>query len=206
MSEDNNVGNVGRSLRQKRFAEKRKHTENFRQYDGEMWNSDDIQFLAFSKKRAERYDSFRRRHSYQQIQLSFFGYNYVHWTHEKEKHLRRPITGLAVSIRPEQASALREFLTQKPTNETFLLPWAAKGDYHLSFEKRGLFGKTELRWRFLLHKQEWDKTLFLPRSERKRARKDLKLEEHRQKLWFAADQSDKLVAYLDSVLPYPVLN
>lgn len=199
MSEDNNVGNVSKRLREKRFDAKFRHTENFREYDGEMWNSDDIQFLAFSKKRAEGYDSFKRRHiHYHEIHLSFFGYSYHN--RKQENKLRRPITGLSVRICPEQAAALREFLVNKPANETFLLSWAT-GDYHLSFRKPSLFRGTELRWRFFIHKEEWDKTLFLSRGKRKSKRRDMKLEEERQKLWFTADQSDKLVAYLDSIIP-----
>lgn len=200
MSEDNNVGNVSKSLREKRFAEKYKHTKNFREYDGEMWNSDDVQFIALSKKRTEWYDSFKRRHYYQEVRLSFFGYYHHHWTRRKENRLSRPITGIYISIRPEQAAALREFLVNKPANETFILP-SFRGDYHLSFRKPSLFRGTELRWRFFNHKEEWDKSLFLPRSKRKRERGDLKLEEERQKLWFAADQTDKLVEYLDTVIP-----
>jgi hypothetical protein len=88
----------------------------------------------------------------------------------------------------------------KPTNETFILPWG-RGGYHLAFGKRSLFGGTELSWRFFNNKEEWDKSLLLPRSEKNRKRKKLKLDEDRQCLWFTADQSDKLVAYLDSVIP-----
>lgn len=201
MSEDRNVGRVSRRLQEKRFSEKRRHTDNFREYDGEMWNSDDIQFLAFSKKGADYYDTFKRRHYYHQVRLSFFGYSYVFGTNQKERRLQRPITGLHVSVRPEKATALREFLVNKPTNETFILPWARSGEYHLSFGKRSLFGATELRWMFFHNKEEWEKTLSLPRREKKEARRDLKFKEERQKLWFAADQSDKLVAYLDSIIP-----
>lgn len=200
MSEDNNVGKVSNSLRKARFSEKRKHTENFRQYDAEMWNSDDIQFLALSKHGNRWSDSSKRSHYYQEVRLSFFGYYYHYWTLKKENRLTRPITGLHVAIRPDKAAALREFLVNKPTDETFILPWAS-GDYHLSFKKRSMFGRTELSWKFLNHKEAWDKSLFLPRSERTRQRRELKLDEDRQRLWFAADQSDKLVEYLDAVIP-----
>lgn len=200
MSEDNNVGKVSNSLRKARFAEKRKHTENFRQYEAEMWNSDDVQFLAISKHGNRWFDSFQRSHYYQEVRLSFFGWDHHYWTRKKENKLARPITGLHVAIRPEQAAALRDFLVNKPTDETFILPYH-RGEYHLSFKKRSMFGATELSWKFLHDKNEWDKSLFLPRRERTSERKDLKLNEDRQKLWFAADQSDKLVAYLDSVIP-----
>lgn len=202
MSEDNNVGKVSHSLRKKRFAEKYRHTNHVSRYegnyDGEMWNSDDIQFLALWKKNIMYYDSFKRRHYCAEVRLSFFGYSYD-FNDKRENKLSKPIPGLHVSISPEKASAFREFLAQKPTNESFIIP-RGRGDYHLSFEKRSLLGKTELRWRFLNHKEEWDKTLFLPIRERASARKDLKLDEVRHRLWFAPDQTDKLIAYLDSVI------
>lgn len=203
MSEDNNVGRVSGGLAKRRFLEKARHTENFRQYDGEVWNSDDVQFLALSKKRTEWYDSFKRRHYYDQIRLSFFGYYYHHWTMQKENRLDRP-AGTGHPLRPEEATALREFLVNKPADENLVLP-AFRGDYHLAFKKRSFLGATELRWQFFHHKSEWEKARSLPFAERKRTLKKLKLEEERQKLWFAADQSDKLLAYMDAVLPYPFL-
>jgi hypothetical protein len=198
LSEDYNVGKVSSGLSKRRFAEKQKHTENFRQYLGEMWNSDDIQFLAIGKKGHTFFDSFQRSYWRDQINLSFFGYNY--WNGRRENKLARPITGLHIAIRPEKAAGLRDFLVNKPANETFILPYP-RGDYHLSFAKRSLFGPTELKWIFLNHKEEWDKALLLPRSEKNRTRKELKLDETRQQLWFAADQSDKLIPYLDAVIP-----
>lgn len=200
MSEDNNVGKVSRRLQQKRFSAKYRHTKNFREYDAEMWNSNDIQFLAFSQKSEWYYDSFKRRHLYPEIRLHFFGWDYHYWTLKKENKLARPITGIHVALRPEKAVELREFLVQKPTDETFILPWG-RGEYHLSFEKRSLFSGIELKWRFFNNKKEWDNSLFLPRGERKKERRKLKVEEVRRRLWFADDQSDKLIAYLDSVIP-----
>lgn len=197
MSEDNNVGKVGKSLREKRFAEKYRHTKNSRKnYEGEMWNSGDRQFIAFKKDRHTAPD---RRSGYHQISLHFFGYYYDSWTMRKENKLSEDFVG--TPIRPKNAAPLREFLVSKPANETFILP-SFRGDYHLSFEKRSFLGGTELRWQFFNHKSEWEDARSLPFSERKRAIKGLKMEEERQKLWFAADQSDKLVAYLDTVLPY----
>lgn len=194
MSEDNNVGNVNKSLREKRFAEKYRFTKNERKYDGEMWNSGDRQFLAFWKERV----SVSRGNSYHRVRLDFFGFNYVFWTHQKENKITK-VSPTGLAIPPEKTVGLRDFLSQKPAKETFIIP-SFRGDYHLSFEKPSLFGATELRWRFLNHKEEWDKSLFLPRSERKRERKDLKLAEDRYRLWFTAEQSDKLLAYLDSVI------
>lgn len=193
MSEDNNVGNVHRGLREKRFAEKYRHTKNSRKpYDGEMWNSGDRQFLAFRKERV----SLSRGVSHHRVHLDFFGFNY--WNNHKENKITKVLSAGCV-IQPKQTVELRDFLSQKPANETFIIP-SFRGDYHLSFEKPSLFRETELRWRFLNHKEEWDKSLFLPRRERNSVRKDMKLAEDRQRLWFTAEQSDKLIDYLDVII------
>lgn len=194
MSEDNNVGKVSGSLRKKRFAEKYRHTKNSRKpYDGEMWNSGDSQFFAFRKERV----SLSRGVSRHRVHLDFFGYNYAHSRNRMEKDIAN--TFYSCVIQPKQTAEVRDFLSQKPANETFIIP-GFRGAYHLSFEKPSLFREAELRWRFLNNKEEWDKSLFLSRRERKSEREKLKLAEDRQRLWFTAEQSDKLLEYLDVII------
>lgn len=203
MSEDNNVGKVNKSLQKKRFGAKYKHTKNFSKFEAEMWNSGDYQFIALWRERVniQNFDApnlKERRYSYDGIRLTFFGYNYVFWTHEKEKHLTKEVN--PIHIRPKITQELRDFLVQKPENETFVIP-DFRGSYHLSFEKRSLFGPKELKWRFLHNEQEWSDARSLPRQEKKRALKNLKHDETRKRLWFVDEQSNKLIAHLDSVLP-----
>lgn len=198
----NKEESISRDLKERRFSQKYRHTLNVSKYDGEIWNSNDIQFLALWQKRTEHYDSRRRRHYYYKICLDFFGHDYHYSTYKTVKEIGKRST---VGVPPEKADGLLEFLLQKPTDETFTLP-TYKGDIHLSFENRGLFGRTELSWKFLHHKEHWDNSLFLPRQERNKERKYMKAREKRERLWFSEAQCDKLVAYMNLVLPYPFLS
>lgn len=204
MSIDNdNAVKVSKSLQEKRFAQKYRHTLNVKKYDGHMWNSDDIQFFALWQER--RWDHIKGRGQtwYTQVHLDLFTHYYNSMTKRREGDRTEKKPG-GITIRPEIASAFYNFLIQKPSGETFLLP-GYQGSYHLSFEKRGLFGSVELRWRFLHSQEEWNNCFSLPRKKRNEVQKRHKNREKREQFWFASQYADLLASYLDMVLPYPFI-
>ena len=159
-----------------------------------MFNSDDIQFFAMFQKRAVG----RVGSGIFQVHLDIFSY----WYDYKDRRAKVPSQQRTIYIPYETTPALQNFLDRAPTDETFVLPWGrSEEDFHLSFEKRGLFGQVELRWKLLYRKEAWDKTLFLPRKERKEAQGRMKKEEERYSFWFDKDYSDQLARYLGFVLP-----
>lgn len=187
-------GEVSKSLREKRFSQKYRHTNNVQKYDREIWNSNDVQFFALWQERYWNRTTLTQHNLI--VSLDLFA-----WTtglHNPKEQLDKQGT---LRILPEQTSPLWEFLTHKPTDETFTLAWGRYGAFHLSFEKRGLFGQTELSWKFLFPKEKWDETLFLPSKERKTVRKDMKEDEQRQHFWFTFKEADYLASYLEFILP-----
>ena len=184
------MGNISKSLQEKRFSQKFKHTLNVKKYDGEMWNSDDVQFFALWQDGTNL-----RRSNYVEVCLDIFGWTY---------YLRNPKEGLTkiggIRIRHQQAEEFRNFLGQKPAGVDFLIP-DYQGNYHLSFAKRGLFGQTELRWIFLYSQEHWNNCNLLPAKEGKALAKDMKAREQREKFWFTETEFHLLGTYLDMVLP-----
>lgn len=201
MSIDNDKAvKVSKRLQERRFAQKYKHTLNVAKYDGHMWDSDGVQFFALWQKR--RWDNIKGRGQtwFTEVHLDLFTYYYNFFTKKREGDRTEKQAG-GITIRPEYASPLRDFLINKPTNETFLLPFG-KSNYHLSFEKRGLFGPVELRWRFLYSQEEWNNCFSLPRKQRNDEQKYMKTRETREQFWFAPQYANLLASYLDMVLPY----
>lgn len=194
MGNENGARGVSKSLREARFAQKYKHAFNVQKYDGEIWNSNDVQFFALWQ---ERYWG-RTNLTQSNLIVSLDLFAWWYGLHSSKQELTKKGT---LRILPEQTAALWEFLTQKPTGETFILPWGKYGDFHLAFEKRGLFGPTELSWKFLFPKERWDATLFLPSKERNKERKSMKTDEQRQHFWFTYAEADHLASYLNMILP-----
>lgn len=204
MSLGNNedVVKVSKALQERRFAQKHKHTLKVQKYDGHMWNSGDVQFFALWQKR--RWDLINDRQTwFTEVHLDLFTYYYNFVTNKREGDRTEKQAG-GITIRPQYAAPLQNFLINKPTNETFLLP-TGQSNYHLSFEKRGLFGPVELRWRFLYSQEEWNNCFSLPRKQRKQEQEHMKEKEQRQQFWFAPQYADLLASYLDMVLPYPFI-
>lgn len=164
------------------------HVVSSPKYDDAIFNSDDIQFFAMWTSLGNRVDK-------PHVNLDIFSYWYDH----KDRRAKVPSKQRTLYIPFALTSALSDFLHREPTDETFILPWG-RSEFHLSFEKRGLFGQVELRWKLLYRKEARDKTLFLPNKERKEAQKDMKNEETRYSFWFDRNYSKKLALYLDFIL------
>jgi hypothetical protein len=162
------------------------------EYDDSIWNSGDYQFFALFTKKARNPNL---RQTKLQVHLDIFSYWYgIRKTHDGE--VSREPGGIIV--RHEELGSFLNFLNRKPTDEVFTFP-AHKGDYHLSFKKRSLFGGTELSWKFLHSQEEWGRLHNLPRRERKDKLTDFKQNEERKNFWFNDGQVNKLRNYLQSV-------
>lgn len=194
MSQGDNNRKVSKRLKEKRFLQKYTHTIDVPKYYTEIWNSDDVQFFAIWHE----YSGHRTKLTQDSMMISLDLFAWKSYGHNRNKELSKQGT---IRISPEQTAPLRDFLTNKPTDETFTLAWGRYGVFHLSFEKRGLFGQTELSWKFLFPKEDWDNTLFLPSKKRKEERKRMAEVEQRQRFWFADSQVDTLLFYLRDILP-----
>lgn len=194
-SEENTV-RVSKRLREQRAFQKYRH-RNARpgvEYDAYMWNSGGQQFFGLYYK-----NHYELGTSYLAIHLDDFYYYYSAVTGRREGDRTEKSYG-GITIRPELASSLYDFLMNKPSGETFIIS-QRRGGYHLSFEKHGLFGPTELRWRYRYDSEEWNTCFSLPRKERNRLSKSMKNREKREELWFAPQYANLLALYLETIIP-----
>ena len=172
MGQENGERGVSKRLREKRFEQKYRYTLNESKYDGEIWNSNDVQFFALRQEgnwetRYQRNPNPLTQHNLI-VALDFFL-----WRDNTFGPKDISLQG-TLRIRAGQTLELYEFLSNKPVGETFVLPSGKLGAYYLSFEKRGLFGRPELSWKFRFFKEHWDNTLFLPTKKCREERKQMK--------------------------------
>jgi hypothetical protein len=188
---------VSKRLREKRFEQKYRYTLNESKYDGEIWNSKDVQFFALRQE--GNWENRHQRKPLTQHNL-IVALDLFLWRDSTFGPKDISKQGI-IRIPAEQTLELYEFLSNKPVGETFVLPSGKLGAYHLSFEKRGLFGQPELSWKFLFFKEHWDNTLFLPTKKCREERKQMKDQEQRHRFWFTYPQVNVLAEYLNMILP-----